>query len=106
MLIIHGGCSPARIATQSVAGGSTVAMFYTYVLFSEKDRKFYIGWTDDLKARVESHNKGRVGATRYRIPLRLIYYEACLGKEDAIKREKALKTGFGRAYLERRLKIY
>lgn len=80
-------------------------MFYTYVLKSEKDSKLYIGWTIDLIARVKEHNKGEVDSTKTRRPLKLIYYEACLDKNSAILREKALKTGFGRAYLKRRLSL-
>lgn len=79
-------------------------MFYTYVLLSAKDKEWYIGWTNDLKIRLKKHNKGQVLATKHRTPLKLIYYEACLEKELAIAREKQLKTGFGRAYLKRRLK--
>jgi putative endonuclease len=78
-------------------------MYYTYVLKSRKDDKLYIGWTDDLKKRVKKHKMGLVQSTRYRRPLQLIYYEACLRKTKAIEREKSLKTGFGRAYLKRRL---
>jgi len=78
-------------------------MFYTYVLKSIKDDNFYIGWTNNLKDRLEEHNEGLVRSTKNRRPLKLTYYEACLVKEDAIKREKSLKTGFGRAYLNRRL---
>ena len=78
-------------------------MFYTYVLKSIKDGNFYIGWTNNLKDRLEEHNEGLVQSTKNRRPLKLAYYEACLVKEDAIKREKSLKTGFGRAYLNRRL---
>ena len=81
-------------------------MFYTYVLKSEKDTKLYIGWTENLRQRFTNHCNGLVVATRYRRPLSLIYYEACLRREDAIQREKKLKTGFGRAYLKRRLKSY
>ena len=78
-------------------------MFYTYVLKSLKDDNLYIGWTDDLQHRYVMHSQGKVTATKYRLPLKLIYYEACLSKEKAIAREKQLKTGFGRAYLKRRL---
>lgn len=78
-------------------------MFYTYVLKSEEDNKLYIGWTNDLRLRVENHNKGKVTATKHRVPLVLVYYEACLDKKKAIEREKQLKSGFGRAYLKRRL---
>lgn len=78
-------------------------MYYTYVLRSQKDQKLYIGWTDNLEYRFNQHNKGLVNATKYRVPLDLVYYEACLSKDSAILREKQLKTGFGRAYLKRRL---
>jgi len=77
--------------------------FYTYVLLSLKDGKFYTGWAENLKLRVSDHNEGQVEATENRLPLKLIYYEACLSKEKAIKREKALKTGFGRKYLKERV---
>lgn len=78
--------------------------YYTYVLRSKRDGKLYIGWTGDLKKRVEKHNKGIVEATRKRLPLELMYYEACKSREAAILREKTLKTGFGRKYLKMRLK--
>jgi len=78
-------------------------MYFTYVLESLKDGRIYIGWTDDLKSRFFEHKKGKVPATEFRRPLRLIYYEACLSKESAIKREKYFKTGFGRRFLKNRL---
>ncbi|MBI4363421.1 MAG: GIY-YIG nuclease family protein [Candidatus Doudnabacteria bacterium] len=78
-------------------------MFYTYVLRSLKDLKLYIGWTSDLRIRVKKHNDGFVLATKYRRPLELVYYEACLSKEKAIKREKYFKTGFGRRFLKDRI---
>ena len=78
-------------------------MNYTYVLKSLKDNKLYIGWTNDLKRRFSNHSLGKVIATRDRRPLELVYYEACLDKEKAIKREKYFKTGFGRRFLNDRL---
>lgn len=78
--------------------------FYTYVLISKRDNRLYIGWTDNLKSRLEKHNKGFVKATKYRKPFELIYFEGCLDKNKAIEREKQLKTGFGRLYLKKRLK--
>ncbi|MCP3932446.1 MAG: GIY-YIG nuclease family protein [Bacteroidetes bacterium] len=81
-------------------------MYYTYVLRSEKDGDFYVGFTKDLKQRFELHNKGRVDSTKNRRPLKLIYYEACIDIEDATKREKYLKTHYGRMYLKKRLKSY
>ena len=81
-------------------------MYYTYVLQSEKDNGFYIGFTKDLKLRFEEHLRGRVDSTKNRRPLGLIYYEACLTQEDATKREKYLKTYNGRRFLYKRLKSY
>jgi putative endonuclease len=78
-------------------------MFYTYVLRSRKDNQLYIGFTEDLKKRVALHNKGGVESTKNRRPLLLIYYEACLNKGSAIKREHYFKTGFGRRFLKSRL---
>jgi len=78
-------------------------MYYTYVLKSYRDLKLYIGWTDDLRGRFIKHQKGLVISTKNRRPFKLVYYEACLSKEGAIKREKQLKTGFGRKYLKNRI---
>ena len=81
-------------------------MHYTYVLLSTKDEKFYTGFTKDLKLRFDKHNKGLVESTRDRRPFKLIYYEACIDKNDALRREKYLKTYHGKMYLKRRIKSY
>lgn len=91
---------------RSIAGRSWLEpkfMYYTYVLQSLKDKKLYVGFCLDLRKRITEHNKGLVDATKYRKPLKLVYYEACLDKDKAVLREKMLKTGFGRNYLKRRL---
>lgn len=80
--------------------------FYTYILVSEKDGKKYTGCTSDLPSRFEDHQEGRVQSTKHRRPLRLIYFEACLNKDDAYKREKYLKTHYGKLFLRNRLKSY
>jgi len=81
-------------------------MYYTYVLQSEKDDRFYIGFTKDLKLRFEQHSKGTVNSTKNRRPFQLIYYEASLAQEDATNREKYLKPYNGRRFLHKRLKSY
>ncbi len=81
-------------------------MHYVYTLLSEKDGYFYTGSTNDLIRRFEDHNTGRVNSTKNRIPLKLIYYEACINEEDARQRERYLKTGMGNKYLKNRLKKY
>jgi putative endonuclease len=81
-------------------------MFYVYVLRSQSDEGLYIGCTKDLKTRLKKHNSGFVESTKNRLPLELIYYEACLNQEDAFHRERYLKTTYGRRYLKNRLKRY
>jgi len=78
-------------------------MYYTYVLKNLIDNKLYVGFAKDLKNRVKDHNNGRVKATRDRKPFKLIYYEACLKKSKALKREAYFKTGFGRRFLKQRV---
>lgn len=81
-------------------------MYYTYVLKSHFDNKLYTGYTKDLKKRFEQHTCGYVKSTKDRLPLELIYYEACICEEDAIRREKYLKTYRGKMSLKNRLKSY
>lgn len=82
------------------------AYFYTYVLLSKKDSKFYTGSADDLKVRFEQHVRGRVASTKDRRPLTLVYYEASLDRKDARKREQYLKSYHGKMFLRNRLKSY
>ena len=77
-------------------------MFYTYVLRCG-DGDLYVGSAHDLRRRLAQHKTGKVRATAHRLPVTLDYYEACRSELKARLREKQLKTGFGRAYLKRRL---
>lgn len=80
--------------------------YYIYVLLSEKDKKLYTGYTENLKIRFEEHTKGYVRATKHRRPFTLVYSEACLDKKDALHREKYLKTHHGKSFIKKRLKSY
>ncbi len=81
-------------------------MYYIYVLQSEKDENFYVGYTSNFKKRLKLHNEGRVKSTKERRPIKLIYYEACLEQKDALKREKYLKSNYGKRYIKNRHKEY
>ena len=81
-------------------------MFYTYVLKSEKGGRLYTGSTNDLRKRFKEHNSGKSVYTAKRGPYKLIYYEACSSEGDARTREKYLKTGMGKRYIQNRLKRY
>lgn len=75
-------------------------MHYVYILQSKKDGKLYIGSAPDLKKRVAKHENGYVPATKYRLPIALIYYECFLTPRDAKRREQFLKGGKGRSELK------
>ena len=80
--------------------------YWVYVLLSLKDGKKYTGYTKNLPSRFEAHQKGEVSSTKNRRPFKLIYFEGCLNREDALKREKYLKTHYGKMFLGNRLKSY
>ena len=75
-------------------------MFTVYILHSPAYDKIYIGYTTNLEQRLRSHNKlGTKGWTvKYR-PWQLIYKEEFESKKEAIRREKALKSSRGRAFI-------
>jgi putative endonuclease len=81
-------------------------MRYVYVIQSLKDGAFYTGYTSDLNRRIEEHNAGSQSSTKSRISFKLVYYEWCVAKEDALQREKYLKSGRGKAYLKERIRHY
>lgn len=81
-------------------------MGYIYVLQSLKDKQFYVGYSNNLKKRVKDHNEGKVYSTKFRRLLKLVYYEACLNQQDTTKREKYLKTAWGKRYIKNCLKNY
>lgn len=80
--------------------------FYVYVLQSIKDKGLYVGYTNDLRKRIEKHNRGLNFSTKPYLPWQLIHYEAYLNQEDAKRREKYLKTNQGSRLLKRMLKEY
>lgn len=75
---------------------------YVYVL-NCNNGKPYVGCTNNLKERLERHNKGHVPATEPLLPVKLISYFAFHNKYTAYNFEKYLKSGSGRAFLKKRL---
>jgi putative endonuclease len=73
-------------------------MFYTYLIQSEKDQGFYIGYTSDIERRRNEHLNGLVDSTKDRRPVRMIYFEAYENESAAREREEHLKD-FGSAYV-------
>ncbi len=81
-------------------------MYYTYVLLSTKENKLYLGFTRDLKTRVELQRRRFMMKGKNNGSLKLVYLEACLNKKDAARRDKYLSSYFGKRYLKARLKKY
>lgn len=80
--------------------------FYVYVLQGLENKELYIGYTKDLRKRLEKHNHKLNFSTKSGAPWKLIFYEAYLNERDAKRREKYLKTSQGSRLLKRILKEY
>ena len=80
-------------------------MYYVYVLWSLKIKKRYTGSTNNVEKRIYEHNHGCNRFTKGGIPWIEIYREEYLTKKEALKREKFLKSGQGRAWLDRKLPL-
>jgi len=80
------------------------SMYYVYVLYSIKDNNFYIGYTADINKRFKEHIAGKTPSTHYRRPFDLIYYEAHISKNDALRRESYFKNTKGRTTLRQILR--
>jgi len=80
--------------------------YYVYVLQSDKDGMRYVGYTNNLRKRLEEHQAGHVPSTTRRLPMQLVYYEGCRNQTDALEREKYLKTAWGKRYLKNRIQHY
>ena len=74
--------------------------YFVYLLLSEKDKKTYVGSTDNLERRIVEHTNGKTPSTRNRRPLKLIYTEEFATLSEARSREKYLKTRSGRKELK------
>ena len=79
-------------------------MFTVYVLYSRLKAKTYVGFTSDLSGRLLSHNEiGQKGWTMKYRPWELVFREEYGTKSEAMAREKWLKSGVGREYLQIRI---
>ena len=83
---------------------SPILMFYVYVLKSLKNRIRYVGSGEDYFERLRRHNKGEYQFTKGHLPWELVYTEEYTTRSEAVRRERFLKSGQGRAYLDKILK--
>jgi putative endonuclease len=76
------------------------AMFYSYILLSEKDGKYYYGSTNNLQNRLLKHNKGDVKSTKHRRPLKIHFFEEFNTRSEAFQREHFYKSIVGYNWLK------
>ena len=79
----------------------TEIMFYVYIIRSEKNNKYYIGYTSDVERRIEYHNNGMSRYTRNKGRWKLVYKEEYKNKTEALKRENEIKRRKSRKYIEK-----
>jgi len=75
-------------------------MYKVYILQSLKDKRTYVGYTDNLDRRFAEHNSGQNKSTKNRIPFKLLFSEEFEDKKEAKKRELYWKSGAGRNRLK------
>lgn len=75
--------------------------WYVYILRCSNDKP-YTGYTKDLLDRLNRHQRGSVPATKDRRPIQLETYFGFLNQYQAIEFEKYLKSGSGRAFMNKR----
>ena len=78
-------------------------MYYSYILLSSKSHIFYFGSANDLKLRVDQHNRGEVKSTKPYRPWKLIWYGAFETERQARDFEQYLKSGSGKSFAYKRL---
>ena len=76
-------------------------VYFVYILKSDKDNSRYTGLTNNLKKRLDAHNNGRSQYTRHHRPYHLIHFEKLPSLIEARKREKYLKSGLGRQFIDK-----
>ena len=75
-------------------------MYYAYVLRSAVTGGRYIGSCEDADVRLRRHNNGDTKSTRHGTPWSLVYKEQFETRLEALRRERLLKSGQGRQFLE------
>ena len=102
------GCAISRRKVRDVPHGTSPIMkfYYVYILHNFPKDFIYIGYSEDIKQRIVSHNKGENKSTKTYIPLELIHYEAYRSMKDAKRRELYLKSNKGKTTLMTMLKEY
>lgn len=74
--------------------------YYVYVLRSIEFERNYVGFFTNVQKRLKQHNSGRNRSTKPYRPWKLLFSEVYRSKEEALEREKFLKSGQGRIFIK------
>ncbi len=77
---------------------------FVYAIQSQINNFIYVGMTGNVNIRLEQHNSGKNKSTKAYRPWKLFYEEYCVDQISARKREKQLKSGYGKEFLKSILK--
>ena len=75
-------------------------MFYAYILYNSIKNRFYTGQTEDIAARLQGHNSGKVKSTKSGAPWKLKHHEAFATRTEAVRKEMQIKKRGAKRYLE------
>ena len=75
-------------------------LFFTYILYSEKLDKYYVGSTSDIERRLAEHNRGKGTFTKLGMPWKLVYQEEYPTKQQAVAREMEIKKRKSKEYIK------
>ena len=81
-------------------GGPLSIMYHVYILQSLKDKRTYVGYTQNVEERLREHNSGQNVSTKHRKPFRIIHSEKFTTAKEAKQRELYWKSGAGRRKLK------
>ena len=93
-------CHPDDVGTGS-SSNSAEMKYYVYIIQSQKDQSYYIGYTQGLEKRLMDHNRGRGRYSSRKSPWNLVYSEEVNTKKEAIIREKRIKRWKSKRYIDR-----
>ena len=75
---------------------------FVYILKCAND-SYYVGCTKNLKDRIDRHSKGQIQSTKNRLPVAIVHLSIFQDRFKAFNFEKYLKSGSGRAFMNKRL---
>ena len=80
--------------------------FYVYIIQSQRDGTYYVGFTQNIEERLERHNEGRSKYTKPKRPWELVYHEKYPDRSSAAKRESEIKRHKRVAFIEKLVGTY